>query len=568
MHGFIFKYYLLFFSHYFGYMPNGYTSESVQNYFVSPLEIPLRLVGGFGEIRKNHFHTGIDIKTNEQEGLLVHAVASGYISRIKISAGGYGKAVFITHPNGLVSVYGHLQKLYGALEDSLIALHYQAQSFELDDYFLPNRFPIQQGQVIAYSGNTGGSTGPHLHFEIRDAYTEEVLNAQVYGFAIEDDLAPIVKKLAVYNWDKNPLEKHLQILEVKKAGADYVIAKPIVVNQPNVNFSLQAFDISDKSGSTQGIFKMQFQIGSTIYYQHQLEHLAFIQNRYCNAFADYALNCHKGSNWQHLYFANNNPLSIYSRSEKQPYNTNHSQEIILPPNQRQSIQLLLWDKNGNQSTLRASIIYEPTETNNEWKRNSVNYIFIEKEKIIKGDDIQIHFYKNTFYEAIEFTSNTIDSKAMPHSKVYQLLDASIPVQQWYEVQIKPKSSAEKFSNKLVLICESNYNGKTVAKIKWLNGSVVGKLRELGKVYLTIDTIAPQITKGVKNGTYRVGDNLSGVDSYSVLLDGIWILAELDGKTGILTLKPKKKIAKGKHQVIIKAIDKVGNLRTKEFNLVT
>jgi len=136
----------------------------------------MQLSGNFGELRPNHFHAGFDFKTNQKEGLNVYAAADGYVSRIKVSTAGYGKAIYITHPNGFTTVYGHLQKASGAIQDKIIELQYAAKSYEIETYFKPNELPVAKGQIIAISGNTGGSEGPHLHFEFRDNKTEQIIN--------------------------------------------------------------------------------------------------------------------------------------------------------------------------------------------------------------------------------------------------------------------------------------------------------------------------------------------------------------------------------------------------------
>ena len=143
-------------------------SKYPKNYFRSPLDIPMSLSGNFGEIRPNHFHSGLDLRTNSREGLNIYAVADGYVSRIKVSPYGYGKAIYITHPNGYVSVYGHLSAYSGAIAEYIKKAQYEKESFEVELFPAKDEIKVTKGQVIAFSGNTGGSGGPHLHFEIRD----------------------------------------------------------------------------------------------------------------------------------------------------------------------------------------------------------------------------------------------------------------------------------------------------------------------------------------------------------------------------------------------------------------
>ena len=184
------------------------TFASAQNqfpndFFRSPLDIPMQLSGNFGELRPNHFHAGFDFKTNQREGLNVYASGDGYISRIKISTAGYGKAIYITHPNGYTSVYGHLQKAIGKIQDKIIELQYAEKSYEIEAFFKPDELPVTKGEIIALSGNTGGSEGPHLHFEFRENKTEQIVNPLFFGLNIKDTRNPTVANLLVYPIDNN-----------------------------------------------------------------------------------------------------------------------------------------------------------------------------------------------------------------------------------------------------------------------------------------------------------------------------------------------------------------------------
>lgn len=165
-----------------------------KDYFRSPLDIPMQLSGNFGELRNNHFHAGFDLKTQQKEGLPIFAVADGYISRIKISTFGNGKTLYITHSNGFTSVYAHLQKTSDSIEKFIKKVHYQEQSFEIEKFLKPGEFIVSKGEIIAFSGNSGASEGPHLHFEFRDNVTENIINPMLFGFNqfLKDTKKPVV----------------------------------------------------------------------------------------------------------------------------------------------------------------------------------------------------------------------------------------------------------------------------------------------------------------------------------------------------------------------------------------
>ena len=218
---------ILFFSSLSFFAQNNYPKD----YFRSPLDIPLQLSGNFGELRSNHFHAGFDFKTQQKEGLNVYAAAEGYISRIKITHAGYGKAIYITHPNGYTTVYGHLQSGFGEIEKFIIKEQYKAKSYEIELLLQPTDLIITKGQIIAISGNTGGSDGPHLHFEIRDTASEKIINPMYFGFdtEIKDTKKPFFMGLYVYPIDENSVvnqsKRPLLLTYDQQVNGDYLAEK-------------------------------------------------------------------------------------------------------------------------------------------------------------------------------------------------------------------------------------------------------------------------------------------------------------------------------------------------------
>ena len=208
---------------FFSFSVYSQVSGYAKNYFRNPLDIPIDLAANFGEIRPNHWHMGLDIKTNHRENLPVYAAADGYIAKVRVEPAGFGQAVYINHPNGLTTVYGHLNSFTPELQQYIINEQYKKESWQTDIDLPSTFFPVKKGQLIAYSGNTGGSQGPHLHFEIRDTKTTRCLNPLLFGFPLQDNISPDIIRLAMYNRGIGVYEQVPKLFVVKKTSEGYSI---------------------------------------------------------------------------------------------------------------------------------------------------------------------------------------------------------------------------------------------------------------------------------------------------------------------------------------------------------
>ena len=228
-----------------------------QNYFRHPLDIPIFLSGSFGELRSNHFHAGLDIKTQGKEGLNVFATADGYVSRIKVQQFGYGKAIYIAHPNGYTTVYGHLSKFADEIEDYVRAIQYKKENYATGNlYFKKDKFPVKKGEIIAYSGDTGGSGGPHLHYEIRDTETEHVINPLLFGVKVKDTQAPIFKALKVYALSSDARINQQRInfqIPIKNIDKGNYVADRITASAV-IGFGVSVFDRFNQMPNKNGVY--------------------------------------------------------------------------------------------------------------------------------------------------------------------------------------------------------------------------------------------------------------------------------------------------------------------------
>jgi murein DD-endopeptidase MepM/ murein hydrolase activator NlpD len=316
-----------------------------QNYFQPPLDIPLALSGTFGELRGNHFHSGMDIKTQGREGLDVKAAAPGRIVRIKVSAYGYGNTLYMAHPNGYTTVYAHLQKFDPAIEEWVKKQQYAQESFEVN-LFPPAIFSFAQGDVIAKSGNSGGSGGPHLHFEIRDSKTEETINPALFGLPVEDTRKPYIGHVYASPISTGALVNGSSTQkEIALTNLGNGIYQGSFSGSGVVGFVIHTFDQQNLSNNHNGIYEIEQYINDTLTYRFKVERFAFSETRYINAHMDFARYKNNRQLAHKTYVEPGNKLSLYSDVK------NHG-GAFLKPNQKTLITLIVTDSWGNTSEIR------------------------------------------------------------------------------------------------------------------------------------------------------------------------------------------------------------------------
>jgi len=507
-----------------------YGQNYPQDAFQSPLEIPLDISGSFGELRSNHFHSGLDFKTSGKEGLPVYATGDGYVSRIKISTFGYGKAIYITHPNGFTSVYGHLQKANGAIQDYIIKNQYKEKSFEIELFLYPTELPIKKGEIIAFTGNSGGSGGPHLHFEFRDTKSEQIINPMHFGFKkiIKDERKPIIQGVVAYPIDSttvNNSQKPINISFSKQADGSYLSIK--VKTNGKIAFGINAYDFCTNAYNKNGLYKVKTYLNGVLQYQYGFDSFAFDESRFINNFIDYERFHEMGQRVQKLFQLNEYPLSIVSGNKKNGI-------INVQPNSNYTYKVEIYDFHDNKVELIIPIEFAFQET--KIKKNiqkTPYYIKAKNESIFEKENISVYIPENAFYS--NFYMNFEVNK-----DVVTLHDDSVPVQKNITLTFNDVFglSEEQLSKTYIATLDGyklEYN-KTYRKGN--NFSI--KTKTLGKFKLAQDSIPPRIynvnfVEGKtlttqKNISVSVSDLHSDIENYNAFLNGKWILMEYDYKT--------------------------------------
>jgi hypothetical protein len=517
--------------------------------FHMPLNIPLLLSGNFGEVRSTHFHTGIDIKTQQETGKKVYAVHDGYISRIKIQSGAYGRSLYITHPIGYVSVYGHLSKFTPEIENFIKEFQYERKSFEIDFYPEPEQFIVKKGQVIALSGNTGRSSGPHLHFEIRKARNQNPLNVLKFDFDIKDNIKPVIYNVAVYPADKlslvNNANKKL-IIPVTGANGLYKIQNKDSLNvSGNIGFGIETFDYLNGSNNKCAVYSIELFIKDSLIYSHQIDELSFSELRYVQSHADYEEKKMNNRIIHKLFPEPNNKLSIYKNLVNRGIYKFEDDTVV-------EIKIIVRDIYRNVSRLSFSV--KSKKQNNpvnkiDYDTNYVKPFFYYLPNKYETDDLKISLPKNALYDNIDFTYYKINDDDTGFSDIHYIHNEYTALHKNYSLSIKAKNLSENLRDKALIAFIDKDSTLISEGGEWKDGFVTTRTRTFGKLIISIDTTAPAINpvnfynnrsySGNGRISFKIDDDLSGIKSYNGYIDKKWALFEYDAKNNLLSYKLDK-----------------------------
>ena len=511
----------------------GYSQKYPRDYFRSPLDIPLYASGSFGELRGNHFHSGLDLKTNQREGLSVFSSADGYVSRVKISEGGYGKALYITHPNGYTSVYGHLKKFEGKIAEYVRKRQYAQKSYEIEIFPQASELIVKKGDLIALSGNSGSSGGPHLHFEIRDTKTEQIINPLYFGFDIlmPDAVLPVINELVVYavndssvvNKSQRPIPVNLSLQKDGNYLADKVYAKG------NIAFAVNTYDQADKNYNWNGIFKAETFLNGSRLFGYEFEKFAFDETRYVNNFIDYYRYKTIGQSVQKLFFKKRYPFSVVSGNTK-------NGQLTVVPGTTLNYRIEISDFHGNKRVINVPVQYSEAEsTIPNVEKKTPYFVKSKNDNNYTKDNVSVFIPENAFYEDFYLNFDVKDN-------VLYLHDETVPVHQnitiTFDVSGIPNLNREK-----TFISRMDGNKKEFFTTSKKGNLFSARTKDLGKFFLEVDTVAPKIYRpnfkeGANLDTYdsislHISDDLSGIKEYNAYLNGKWILMEYDFKTKTL-----------------------------------
>lgn len=552
-------------------------NEPLKDYFASPVEIPILLSANFAEIRTNAFHAGIDFRTQGVIGKRILSAADGEVSRIRVSPVGYGRALYINHPNGYTTVYAHLDKFSPEVEAYVRNAQYKQKSFDVDLYPEAGKFQFKKGEFIGFSGNTGSSSGPHLHFEIRKTADQVPVNPLFWGFDIKDDMPPILQFMAVYplcdyatvNGEFNKL-----IIPVSGSRGRYSpkIDKPIEV-AGKIGFGVDAFDYKNGSWNKCGAYSIELFVNGVKIYEHFLDEMSFSDMRYVNAHIDYAERILSKKDIQKTFIEPGNRLSIYGKTKR-----NGILEFNDPG--EHDVQIVVKDAHQNTSYLNFKVIsrsVDSLEFRNPITENFVQLMPFDQENIFKTENFQASIQKGTLYNDLYFEYQETDSINGLFSKIHHVHNPLTPLHRNIRISISSKNVPDHLLNKALLV-NLNSNGKA-ASIGGFheNGYIVSHTNNLGSIAIMVDTIPPVIEpvnisenrdmSQSRRIEFNIDDNLSGIKSYTGYMNGEWALFEYDPKNKLLFYELNHgKLEKGKeHKLDLYVMDEKENINSIHLN---
>lgn len=536
-----------------------------KDYFRSPLDIPILLAGNFGEIRSNHFHSGLDIKTNQREGLPVYAVADGYVSRLRVQIGGFGNALYINHPNGVTSVYAHLQKFTPLIALRAKATQYEKQSFAIDFNLTPIEIRVKKGDLIAYSGNTGGSAGPHLHFELRNTKTEETINPITLGIKVKDTIKPQMSALYIYKTNKSAFSEKTpkQYFATFGSNGAYDLGKigTIAVNG-EFGLGLTAFDQQNGSPNHNGIFSTVIKLDGNVVFETIIDKFSFENSRAVNAYIDYPAKMSARRVIQKGFIAENPKLGLFKSSKNRGL-------IELSDNLTHAIEYIIKDIEGNQSVLKFNVknndalLQKPIE-------NTGLLMSYDKENKFETAEVKMKLPACVLYNNFYFDYAEKPKPSYAASKIYQLHNKYTPLHNNFELAIKVDSEYLAVADKLVIYQLETGSQGGVFK----DGFVLANPKTFGNFCLRKDDTPPVISAtNNKDGAnlskqstmaFRISDNLSGIKTFNGYIDDNWVLMEYDNRNGKLWHTFDQKTTTGKHTFKLIVTDNKDNSKTYQI----
>ena len=532
--------------------------ELPQGYFRNPLDGEIGLSATFAEFRANHFHGGLDMRTGGAIGKPVYAAADGYVAKVSISPWGGGKILYIKHPNGYNTVYMHLDSYAGEIGKAVLKEQYAQQAYSITKLFGPNELPVKKGQLVAYSGNTGGSGGPHLHFEVRSGGLEDLhthsktYNPLLFGIPYTDHINPVIRGIRIYPIGGKPIE----------------LGKVSTINVPTEFYlGIYATDAAEGSTLRNGPHRVEVHVDNQLAFMYTTDAFPVDSTRMVNALIDFR------------HYSDTRQAYLLTRAlpgaEGEWIPVRQGDGIFrFELGSKHKIQVRVYDIKDNLAERAFTVVADhevtfcPESTGTPVNYNETFNLWKPTYKIqmapltLYADDLmEVSDKGETPYSAPLLTINTYFNEIPPHKA--------------YSLSLKAKSTMGVDPAKVV-IALVGAKKLSAYKTSYSDGWYTAQVRDFGQFTLAVDTVAPTVLpinfsegKPIKSNNLKVkiGDNLSGIETYNCYLNGSWILGEYDGKTATVTIAARGKLLTGRNELRVEVADGCGNTTNLRWSIV-
>ena len=531
--------------------------EKPTNPFISPFDFPLLLSGNFGELRANHFHGGVDFKTQGVVGKPIRCIADGYISRVTVTPGGYGQAVYITHDNGYTSVHGHLHKFMTEVEQVVEAYQYEHETFAVDLTFGPDRFPLKQGEVFALAGNEGYSFGPHLHMELRKTDTGEYIDPlQFYTDIIKDKTAPRATHIMLYP----QAGKGVVAGSSKKKALPLAALQTPVTAWGKIAVGIKAYDYMDGTSNNYGVRSVTLLVDSVEVFRSTVDGFLPDENLMINAWTDYEEYATRGSWFMRSQILPGNTWRMLQADEE-------GGVVTINEERPYNFCYVLEDLYGNRRTYRFKVMGK--EQTIEPKEKGKHYLAWNQGHIVQQPGMELVIPKGMLYEDVDLNCKVI-ADSLNISFDYQLHDRPVPLHAGCSLMIGVRNYPIPDMTKYYVV--RKYKGRKASAGGYFEeGFMHANIRELGTYSVALDTVAPRIVplnrpqwKG-GNIRFKIRDAETGIKDYKVYIDGAFVLFKFSSKNAVLSCMHPSRIKKGmKHRMEVVITDYCGNVAREEY----
>ncbi len=547
-------------------------SSYVQS-FQNPLHLSFSFSGTFGELRPSHFHTGLDIRTQGRTGLPVYAAKDGYISRISVSPTGYGNSLYIRHPDGLTTVYGHLQRFTSSISEYVKEYQYNYENYQVNLILSPQKFIIKKGEVIAWSGNTGSSAGPHLHFEIRNTKTEETLNPLFYISGLNDHSPPKIISVYVYPLDDksyvNRSHENKRFITIQSQNGYRLSNDRIIEVFGKVGFGIQAVDYYNGTGMKLGIYSARLIFDGKPFFGFKMDNLSFDRSRYADSQADFAEREVNHRLVQRLFKQPGNRLNIYKPDV-------NSGVINVGDKKEHTIEIVVSDAFNNESRVIFKILSKYMGLPLKKIPASALKFDYDIQNKFENDKVKVLIPKGSLYDNLNFIYNYSEGPPGAYSKLQMIHNKTVPLNKPYVLSIKINNLPDNLKDKVLITEVDKASGKRYPIGGTYSGDwITANPDEFGNFTVMADTIPPTILplsiqerKLLTDHSriqFKIDDDLSGIKSYRGEIDAKWVLFEYEAKTKVISYTfDKKRMTFGKeHHLSLVVTDNRNN--RSEYN---